>query len=137
HPGGPPAAPAGYGYAGQPGYPAPSGYPPYGAYAAPRSNGFGVASLVLGILSVVGCVASFFGILAGGLAIVFGALGRGKASRGEADNGGVALAGLILGIVGVVLGVLMVLIMFGALRDLGPLPDDDRPRSRYPSTERV
>ncbi|RSS82615.1 DUF4190 domain-containing protein [Streptomyces sp. WAC06614] len=133
-----PGQPAQPGPTPYPGYPGqPGGYPPYGAYpGAPRNNGLGVASLVLGIISVVGCFLSFFSVLAGALAIIFGALGRGKANRGEADNGGVALAGLILGIVGVVLGLLTVLALFGLLADLGPLPDPDGPG--YPApTEHV
>ncbi|MET9697560.1 DUF4190 domain-containing protein [Streptomyces sp. NPDC006529] len=100
--------PAGYGYPGYPGHPSQGGYPGAypGGYAAPR-NGFGITALVLGILAVVGCVTSVFAIVLGILAVVFGVLGRQRAARGEANNAGMALAGLILGIVGVVLGGLM------------------------------
>jgi hypothetical protein len=62
----------------------------------------GTASLVLGILGVLGCCTFLFSILA----IVFGVQGRKKASQGLATNGGMATAGLILGIVGVALGVI-------------------------------
>ncbi|MGW7438110.1 DUF4190 domain-containing protein [Streptomyces sp. NPDC054849] len=112
---------AGYpGYSGYPGYPAPGAYPPYGAQ---RNNGFGIAGLVLGILSVVGCVTSFIAVALGIGAVVFGALGKGKATRGEADNGGMALAGIILGAVGIVLGGLMLAIIFGSFMDQGPIDD--------------
>ncbi len=60
----------------------------------------GTASLVLGILGVLGCCTFLFSILA----IIFGVQGRKKASQGLATNGGMATAGLILGIVGVVFG---------------------------------
>ncbi len=43
------------------------------------------------------------GILFGLLAIILGVIGRGRAKRGEATNGGMALAGVILGVVGVLL----------------------------------
>ncbi|MFE1791114.1 DUF4190 domain-containing protein [Streptomyces sp. NPDC059525] len=120
-----PAAPQpGYGYPGyQPpaGYPGTPGYPPapgypgytgYHAYGPGPSNGFGVTALVLGILSVVGCFTSFLAIALGIAAVVFGALGRGKATRGEATNGGVALSGIILGAIGIVLGAVILVIAF-------------------------
>ncbi|MFJ7774264.1 DUF4190 domain-containing protein [Streptomyces yangpuensis] len=122
HPGHP-----GYpGYPAQQGYPFPGAYPPYGRRP---SNGFGVTSLVLGILAVVGCITSFIAVALGIGAVVFGALGKGKANRGEADNGGVALAGIILGSIGIVLGLLMLFAMFAA-----PFLDEDRDgRPRYES----
>ena len=36
-------------------------------------------------------------------AIVLGVLGRGRAKRGEATNGGMALAGIVLGVLGLLL----------------------------------
>ena len=92
-------------YGQQPGYgqdPYAGAYPaaPYGGYPGgsyvpvygyPR-NGLGVWSLALGIASFV-C----FGPLAGIPAIITGVLGRKAAQRGEANNGGLSLAGLILG----------------------------------------
>ncbi|MER6315916.1 DUF4190 domain-containing protein [Streptomyces sp. NPDC001581] len=127
--------PAGYqGYPGPQGYPGgpqgypggPQGYPGHGSYApyGPQpSNGFGIAALVLGIISVLGCFLSFAGVAIGIAAVVFGALGKGKANRGEADNGGMALAGIILGAVGILLGVLILLAAFASLMDLGPIDD--------------
>lgn len=70
---------------------------PYGA-PAQMQNGMGTAALVLGISSLV-CL----GCIPGVLAIIFGAIGMGKANRGLASNGGVATTGLVLGIVGTVL----------------------------------
>ncbi|MFF8293069.1 DUF4190 domain-containing protein [Streptomyces sp. NPDC016309] len=103
-PGGPaPTPPGPYGYpAGSYGYP---GY--YGTYGqagwqqAP-ANGMGVAALVLGIISVVLFCAWGLGIVLGILALIFGIVGRGKVRRGEANNHGMALAGIILGAVGIV-----------------------------------
>ncbi|WP_329378718.1 hypothetical protein OG625_10745 [Streptomyces sp. NBC_01351] len=130
-----PAQPT-YGYPGQPGYPGYSAYQPYGM---PKSNGFGVTALVLGILSVVGCITSFIAVGLGIGAVVFGALGKGKATRGEADNGGMALAGIILGGVGILLGGLMLVLAFSSLRDLGPLPDTryESPYSDSDNREKV
>src|SRR6266705_1199579 len=58
------------------------------------SNGFAVASLVLGIVGVVLTITFIFGLICDVLAIVFGALGRTKAREG-AENEGLATAGLI------------------------------------------
>ncbi|MFI9625781.1 DUF4190 domain-containing protein [Streptomyces sp. NPDC052042] len=118
----PPIAPNGPGpqmppapVAGQYGYPAapapPYGYPGYGGYpqapwgGPPPVNGMGTAAMVLGILSL--CLFCLYGvpsIVLGVLALIFGILGRKRARRGEADNGGQALAGIITGSVGIALG---------------------------------
>ena len=79
------------------------------ASPAPRApnNTFGVISLVTGILSIPFSVCCF-GIFAFALAIaaiMLGILGSKKADQGQATNKGQARAGLICGIVGVVLGV--------------------------------
>jgi hypothetical protein len=69
---------------------------------APR-NGFGTAALILGILAVFTSITVIGGVLLGVLAVILGAIGRGRAKRGEANNGGSALAGLICGVVGMLL----------------------------------
>ncbi|MCX5155383.1 DUF4190 domain-containing protein [Streptomyces sp. NBC_00291] len=99
--------PAGYGYPGAqlPGRPAP--YTPWSPVPTPPSNGLAITGFVLGLLSVLACPTMVGPIALGIAGIVFGALGRGKANRGEAGNGGLALAGLILGSVGIVIGVLV------------------------------
>ncbi len=91
--------PGGYGGAPEPVYYGWSGM------AAPPSNGMGVAGLVLGIISAVVFCVWPVAILLGVLAVTFGAIGRGKAARGEATNAGQALAGIICGAVGSALGV--------------------------------
>ncbi|MGQ4490541.1 DUF4190 domain-containing protein [Streptomyces sp. SAS_281] len=84
-----------YGYPGHPGYGNPWGGP------AP-ANGLGIAALVLGIIATAGFCMYGLGIVLGILALIFGIIGRGRAQRGEADNPGVALAGIILGSIGIV-----------------------------------
>ena len=91
--------------AAPPGHPPPAqqpwGTPGYAGGAAPR-NGLGVAALVLGLLAVLTGFFVLGGVL-GVVAVVLGVLGRGRAKRGEATNGGVALAGIVLGLVGIAL----------------------------------
>ncbi|WP_225635635.1 DUF4190 domain-containing protein [Streptomyces solaniscabiei] len=104
--------PVGHGYPGQGGYagPQPQGYYGWPGMAPMPSNGMGTAGLVLGIVSAVVFCLWPLAIVLGVLGVVFGALGRGKARGGEATNPGQALAGIICGAVGIVLG-----IGFGAL----------------------
>ncbi|MEU3093657.1 DUF4190 domain-containing protein [Streptomyces sp. NPDC006967] len=113
----PPIGPEGpgrmaYGYPGGGGYggaPA-QGYPGWAGTAPMPSNGLGVTGLVLGIISAAVFCVWPVAILLGVLAVIFGGIGRGKALRGEATNGGQALAGIICGSVGIALG-----ITFGAI----------------------
>ncbi|MFD7893932.1 DUF4190 domain-containing protein [Streptomyces sp. NPDC059743] len=83
------------------GYPAP-GYPGYGnvGWQPSPANGMGITSMVLGIIAVVTFCFWGVGIIVGVLALIFGIIGRRKAQRGEATNGGMALAGIILGSIG-------------------------------------
>ncbi|MBC9711714.1 DUF4190 domain-containing protein [Streptomyces sp. TRM66268-LWL] len=112
----------GYGYPGygpQPGTPYYGPQQPYGAgpgYGWPHmpmqpSNGMGTASLVLGIIATVLFCLWPVAIIVGILAIIFGAIGRGKARKGEANNGGQALAGLICGCVGTALAVVFLVVV--------------------------
>lgn len=102
-----PNIPAGFqqGYA-PPGYPAPYyqqspyGMPPIMPARQP-GDGFAVASLVLGIISVVCC----YTLVPSILAIIFGAVAR---SRGTIRSG-MATAGLVLGIIALVIGVLYII----------------------------
>ena len=104
---------------GQPAY----GQPPYGQAPPGQSrNGLGVAALVLGILAAL---TGFFliGGLLGVVAIILGFLGRGRAKRGEATNGGMALAGIILGVIGVLLTAVVIAIGASFLSEFGSLTE--------------
>jgi len=106
----PPPGPAGYPqppsqpYSGYP--PAPpqqySGYPPQSM--GPR-NGMGTASLVVAILALLSSWSVVGGIILGLAALVIGLVARGRVKRGEATNGGVAIAGIVLGVLALVVGV--------------------------------
>lgn len=98
--------PGGYGAAGPQGYPTPAYRP-----SLPR-NDLGIWSFVLGLLGVLGCV--FF---TGVPAIVLGGSARRAVAAGEADNGGLATAGVVLGWVATAVGVLVLvsLVLLAAL----------------------
>ncbi|MFD5657884.1 DUF4190 domain-containing protein [Streptomyces hirsutus] len=88
------------GYAGMPG----QGYYGWTGMPPQPANGMGVTGLVLGIISAVIFCLWPLAVGLGVLAVIFSALGRGKAARGEATNPGHALAGLICGWAGILLG---------------------------------
>ena len=82
--------------------PPPGGYVPAGAgYAAPRTDGLAIASLVIGIVGFV-CSFGCLGIVLGPTAAIMGFISRQRiASSGGALGGGtLAVIGLILGVVG-------------------------------------
>ncbi|MDX3548916.1 DUF4190 domain-containing protein [Streptomyces europaeiscabiei] len=127
HPGaGYPAPNAGYLGAG---HPAPGAGYAWPVMAPPPSNGMGIAAMVLGI-----CAAALFclwplAILLGIMAVIFGSIGRVKARRGEATNPGHALAGIICGVVGILLGIGFIVLIIVAPGsdgyDSDPDPFDD------------
>jgi hypothetical protein len=98
---------------GQPppgGYPAPGGYPPPGGHphAAGRRNGMGVAALVIGVVALVLVLLLLFsplGAFLGLVAVVLGIVGLVRANRGEADNRGQPVTGLVTGGLALLLGI--------------------------------
>jgi hypothetical protein len=136
-----PGAPYGAATAGQPylsppqapypgGYPPPPGQPPYkapyqGPYQAPyqpayfqpappgqRTNGLAIASLILGIvwLSWIGSI----------LALIFGYIALGQIKKQHEGGRGMAIAGIVLGWVGVATAILFVVLIAVASTNHGP-----------------
>jgi hypothetical protein len=75
-------------------------------------NGMGVAALVFGILAVLTFWLPIVGLVLGLLAIVFGVIGRGRVRKMQATNGGVALTGLILGVLVFIVNVVLSIALF-------------------------
>ncbi|ORB30374.1 DUF4190 domain-containing protein [Mycolicibacterium parafortuitum] len=115
----PPPPPGTYpgGYSPQP-YGGYGGYPP--PYPAPPKNGLGTASLVVAIISLF---TVFGGVVLGVVAVILGFLGRGRVQRGEANNGGIAIAGIVLGAVSIVVSIVAIVIMavvgWSVFKDVG------------------
>jgi len=85
-----------------------------GAPVAPRGNGWGVTALVLGIVAVVFSFIPVMGVVAfvlGPLAVVFGIIG---ATRKFAKKG-VAIAGLVLGVVSIVIAAIWMAVLSAAV----------------------
>lgn len=89
------------------------------------------------VVGLFGCFLAFLGVPLGIGGVVFGALGRGKASRGEAGNGGMALAGIITGAVGIVVGILVSILFFGILSGLPGDADYGDPDSNARFNEKI
>ena len=103
------------------------GYPPppmpYGDYyqpapAAPK-NGLGIAALVVAVIALLGSFSIIGGILGGVVAVILGVIGRSRAKSGEANNGGVALAGIILGAIAIIVSLVFIPIYVGLFKDVG------------------
>ncbi|MFG3048057.1 DUF4190 domain-containing protein [Streptomyces sp. NPDC048241] len=70
-------------------------------------NSAGTAALVLGILSIVlFCFYGVISIVMGVIAVVLGIQGRKRADRGEATNRSQAQAGIVCGVIGIVVGLI-------------------------------
>lgn len=116
-----------------PGYPAPSygqypgGYPPappqpYAGYAPPPTgprNGLGVTALVVAIVALLSSFSVAGGVILGIVAVIIGFAGRSRVKRGEANNGGVALAGVILGFLAIIVGLAFIAVWVGVFKEVG------------------
>ena len=108
-----PPPPPGYGQQpyGQPAYGQPAyGQQPYGYAQAPRTNQKALWGMILGIVSIVFCC---LGVLIGPAGIIVSVLGRKdiQRSNGAEAGEGMAIAGLITGIVGTVVQALFIFLI--------------------------
>ncbi|MDH6247826.1 DUF4190 domain-containing protein [Mycobacterium sp. OTB74] len=114
YPGGPYPPPPPQPYAGYPGGP---GFPPV-IVAAPE-NGMGVAALIVGIIALLSSWTVIGGLALGVLALIFGLIGHSKAKKGLADNGVMAVIGLVLGVLAAVISVVIIVYTVAIFNQLG------------------
>lgn len=97
----------------------------YGGYAAQRTDGLAIASLVLGILSLV-CSFACLGLVLGPTAAIMGFISRQRiqSSGGSVGGSTLAIVGLVLGIIGFVASAAFVIfvIVSSALNQSGATP---------------
>ncbi|WP_334073665.1 MULTISPECIES: DUF4190 domain-containing protein [Paenibacillus] len=87
----------------------PPGYPPVPA----KTNGKSIASLVMGILSIV---IPYIGFLLGIVAIVFASLSFKELKKTGEQGKGLSIAGLVCGIVGTALyGIILLILVFALI----------------------
>jgi hypothetical protein len=103
----------------------PPGFPPQGVpygYPAPQTviyghqgNGIGIAAGVCGIIAVALCwipFVDFVSIVLGALAIIFGALGIRRANQYGGAGKGMAITGIVCGIVGLAIALIFLLLIY-------------------------
>ncbi|MGW6374689.1 DUF4190 domain-containing protein [Rhodococcus sp. NPDC055112] len=106
-------------YPGQP-YPGqPYAAQPYPQPPAQPRNGAGITALILGILSVLTVWTIVGGILLGAVAIIVGLVGRSLYKKRQATNGGVSLAGILLGLAGLIISIVLVVVGIGLFHKVG------------------
>lgn len=85
------------------------------AYPAPApeqpKNGFGVTGLVVGIVGLALSWIPGLNFVLGVVATVFGSLGWWQANRGKATNKGMAIAGFVMGVIGVAIAIGLLIIV--------------------------
>ncbi|KUH98054.1 DUF4190 domain-containing protein [Mycobacterium sp. IS-3022] len=96
--------------------PPPQGYPGYPPPATAPKNGLGIASLVIAIVALVSV---FGGIVLGVVAVILGFLGWGRAKRGEATNGGMAVAGIVLGFLSIIEAIVLIWLAVWGFNQVG------------------
>ena len=132
----PPPQPPGGGYSPPPPQPGggggyvpapPGGYPqqPGAGYAAQRTDGLAIASLVIGIISLV-CFFLCLGVILGPAASIMGFISRQRiaTSGGALGGGALAVVGLVLGILGFIasVGWFFLFALTGAFNNTTPSP---------------
>ena len=98
--------------------PPPQPYTGYAPAIAPR-NGLGIAALVVAIIGLVFCWTVAGGVILGVAAIIIGFVARGRVKRGEATNGGVAIAGIVLGFLAIIVSLVFIPIWIGMFDEVG------------------
>lgn len=100
----------------------PGGYPPppqgY-AYPPPPTaakNGIGIAALVVAIVALLSLVG---GVVLGVVAVILGFIGWGRAKRGEATNGGIAVAGIVLGFLSIIEAIVVIWLAVWGFNEVG------------------
>ncbi len=90
-------------------------YPPYSGQPIPKkANPFAIASMILGILSILSIITGVFPLIFGSLSILFVILSRRKNTPLEAP----ALAGSITACIGILLSVFLLIVSFALLPTL-------------------
>jgi len=82
---------------------------------APK-NGLGIAALVVALVALISVVG---GVVLGIVAVILGFLGWQRAKRGEATNGGIAIAGIVLGILSIIEAIVVIVLSLWVFNEVG------------------
>jgi hypothetical protein len=92
--------------------------------AAPPRNGAGTAAGVLGIIAIILMfipIADYLGILLGVLAVILGGVGISRANRMGGTGKGMAITGLVLGLISVIVSIIFIVAVYAYLYRGGAL----------------
>ena len=95
---------------------------PYSGFTPPPTgprNGLGIATLALAIIGLVFCWTVVGGVMLGVCAVIIGFVAWGRVKRGEATNGGVAIAGIVLGFLAIIVSLIFIPIWIGVFDEVG------------------
>lgn len=83
------------------------------------TNGFSIASMILGISSIVLACCYGIGIIPGILGVIFGFMARKKIdnSQGRERGSGFALAGIITGFIGILFAIVVLILLVLTFKD--------------------
>lgn len=101
-----------------------SPYPPYPPYPPPapaKTNGKAIAALVLGICAIL---LPYIGFIIGIVAIIIAAISLKEIARKQEQGKGLAIAGLVCGIIGTSIYTILLLIIVIALVSFGSMSDN-------------
>jgi hypothetical protein len=79
----------------------------------------GITALILGIVGLLSFWSVLGGVVFGLAAVIIGIVARGRVKRGEANNGGIAVAGIVLGAVAIVVSLAFIAVWAGVFREVG------------------
>lgn len=117
-----PQPPQQYSYGPYPGSYPPPPPQPYAGYAPPPvspKNGLGIAALIIAIVALLSVWTVMGGIVLGVVALILGFVGRGRVKRREATNGGIAIAGIVLGSLAIVISLIFIPIWMSVFNEVG------------------
>ncbi|AMY21256.1 MULTISPECIES: DUF4190 domain-containing protein [Nocardiaceae] len=86
--------------------------------ASPK-NGMGIAALIVGILALLTSFTIFGGILLGIAAVILGIIGRSRVKKLVATNKGMATAGIVLGVLSIVVAAALTFFGFRLFEEVG------------------
>ena len=76
-------------------------------------------ALIAGVVALLAAITVVGGIALGILAVVLGFVGRSHASKGRATNGGMSLAGIILGLIAIMVSIVLIMVGVSLFNNLG------------------
>ena len=74
---------------------------------------------MIAIIGLVFCWTVAGGVILGLIAVIIGFVARGRVKRGEATNGGVAIAGIVLGFLAIIVSLVFIPIWIGVFGEVG------------------